>query len=105
MGARGFVTGEACLIPKTCLSIYEAEARGDYQTAKKILKQAGPLLDYILEAGDNLSDYIVKIKAGMNIVGLPGGIPRLPLSPADEVIKTKMKKLLDEYPLPELWKK
>lgn len=105
MGARGFVTGEACLIPKTCLSIYEAEEKGDYQSAKKILKQAKPLLDYILEAGDHLADYIVKIKAGLNIVGLPGGIPRLPLSPADETIKSKMKELLDEYPLPELWKK
>jgi 4-hydroxy-tetrahydrodipicolinate synthase len=105
MGARGFVTGEACLIPKTCLSIYEAEKKKDYQTAKEILKKAGPLLDYILQAGDNLADYIVKLKAGMNIVGLPGGIPRLPLSPADEEVKARLKKLLDDYPLEELWKK
>lgn len=105
MGTRGFVTGEACLVPKTCLSIYEAEEKKDYQKAKEILKQAGPLLDYILQSGDHLADYIVKIKAGLNIVGLPGGIPRLPLSPADEETKSTLKRLLDEYPLPESWKK
>lgn len=88
MGSRGFVTGEACIIPKTCLSIYEAEVKEDYQRAKEILRQAKPLLDYILDAGDSGADYIVKIKAGLNILGLPGGIPRLPLSPADESTKT-----------------
>ncbi|HPC76867.1 MAG TPA: dihydrodipicolinate synthase family protein [bacterium] len=105
MGSRGFVTGEACIIPKTCLSIYEAEVKEDYQRAKEILRQAKPLLDYILDAGDSGADYIVKIKAGLNILGLPGGIPRLPLSPADESTKNRLRKLLEEYPLPEPWKK
>jgi len=105
MGSRGFVTGEACIIPKTCLSIYEAEVKKDYQRAKEILRQAKPLLDYILDAGDSGADYIVKIKAGLNILGLPGGIPRLPLSPADESTKNRLRKLLEEYPLPEPWKK
>ncbi len=105
MGARGFVTGEACLIPKTCLSVYEAEEKRDYQKAKEILKQAGPLLDYVLQSTDHMADYIVKIKAGLNLVGLPGGTPRLPLSPADEKVKAELKKLLEEYPLPESWKK
>jgi len=105
MGSRGFVTGEACIIPKTCLSIYEAEVKEDYQRAKEILKQAKPLLDYILDAGDSGADYIVKIKAGLNILGLPGGIPRLPLSSADESTKNRLRKLLEEYPLPEPWKK
>ncbi len=105
MGSRGFVTGEACIIPKTCLSIYEAEVKEDYQRAKEILRQAKALLDYILDAGDSGADYIVKIKAGLNILGLPGGIPRLPLSPADESTKNRLRKLLEEYPLPEPWKK
>jgi 4-hydroxy-tetrahydrodipicolinate synthase len=105
MGARGFVTGEACLIPKTCLSIYEAEEGKDYKRAKEILEMAKPLLDYVLLQGDHMADYIVKLKGGLNLVGLPGGIPRLPLLPLDNSEKAKLKKLLDEYPLPELWKK
>jgi 4-hydroxy-tetrahydrodipicolinate synthase len=104
MGARGFVTGEACILPKTCVAIYEAEEKKDYEKAKEILKKASSLFNYLLE-GDHIADYIVRVKAAMNIVGLPGGIPRLPLLPADDTEKNQLKRLLDEYPLPELWKR
>lgn len=104
MGARGFVTGEACIIPKTCVAIYEAEVKKDYEKAREILRQAQPLLDFFF-AGEHGASYLVRIKAAMNIVGLPGGIPRLPLLPASEEVKQKAKKALDAYPLPELWNK
>ncbi|BER91826.1 dihydrodipicolinate synthase family protein [Atrimonas thermophila] len=104
MGARGFVTGEACIIPQTCVAIYQAETQKDYEKAKDILLKAKPLLDFFF-AGEHGASYLIRIKAAMNLVGLPGGIPRLPLLPASEEIKQQAKKLLDEYPLPEPWNK
>jgi len=102
MGAKGFVTGEACLIPKTCLKIYEEEVNGNYERANEILDEAFPLLNFLL-SGEHGASYTVRIKAALNIVGLPGGIPRLPLLPANEEIIERLKNLIDDYTFPELW--
>lgn len=102
MGAKGYVTGEACLIPKTCLEIYEAELKGDYKKALDILDKASALLDFLL-GGENGPDYLVRIKAAMNLVGLPGGIPRLPILPADDKTKDELRKILNKYNIPESW--
>lgn len=104
MGARGFVTGEACIIPQTCVKVYQAEKKGDYEEAKRVLKEASPMLDFLL-GGEHGASYIARIKASLNIVGLPGGIPRLPLLPADEKTVKQAKKLIDDYKLSELWNK
>lgn len=48
MGEKGFVTGEACLIPKTCLKIYEEEENGNYERANEILDEAFPLPNFLL---------------------------------------------------------
>lgn len=48
MGAKGFVTGEACLIPKTCLKIYEEEVNGNNEYANEILDEAFPLPNFLL---------------------------------------------------------
>ncbi|MCD6545445.1 MAG: dihydrodipicolinate synthase family protein [Thermotogae bacterium] len=104
MGAKGFVTGEACIIPQTCVNIYKAEKEGDYEEAKRILREAAPFLDFLL-GGEHGAAYIARIKVSLNLVGLPGGIPRLPLLPADEKVTNEAKKLIDSYKLPELWNK
>jgi dihydrodipicolinate synthase/N-acetylneuraminate lyase len=102
MGAKGFVTGEACLIPKTLLELYNAESVGDYKKAWDILNRASTLLDFLL-GGENETDYMVRIKAAMNLVNLPGGIPRLPILPANEKIIHELKKILNKYDLLESW--
>jgi len=103
MGARGFVTGEACVIPKTCVAIYEAEEKKDWDKAKELLKKSSVVWNYLL-SGNHIADYIVRVKAALNILGLPGGIPRLPLLPASEEEKRELERLLNKFELPELWK-
>jgi len=94
MGAKGFVSGIACAVPKLSLSIYEAEVEGDYAKAKEIVNSAVPLIDFFTK-GEHEADYIVRIKAVMNLMGLPGGRPRLPLVPASEEIARKGKEIVD----------
>ena len=103
MGAKGFITAEACVIPRTFVGIYEAEVNNDYEKAKKLLKMAAPLLDFIFGGIPFGPDYIRRIKASMNFVGLPGGIPRLPLMPVDNEFKDVIKKIIQSCELDEVW--
>ena len=105
MGAKGFITAEACVIPKTFVEVYKAEACNDYDRAKKILKTAAPLLNFIFGGIPFSHDYIRRIKASMNYVGLPGGIPRLPLLPVDDEFKGVIKEIIDSCELDEVWNK
>lgn len=94
MGAKGFVSGIACVVPRVCLSIYRAEAEGDYERAKKIVDSIAPLIDFFT-GGEHEADYILRIKAVMNLLGLPGGFPRLPLTPIPNDIAEKGKEIIN----------
>ena len=102
MGAQGFVSGIACVIPQTCLSIYQAEVDGDYQRAKEIVNRIVPLTDFFTK-GEHDADFILRIKAIMNLLGLPGGFPRLPLLPVSQEITLKGREIIEKLNLQELW--
>lgn len=98
MGAQGFVTGLANFIPKTLLKIYRAERKGDYVKARNIHRKITPLLDFIL-GGESSADSIARIKAAMELVGIPAGPPRPPLISLDEACKKELKELLTKTEL------
>ncbi|MCD6238686.1 MAG: dihydrodipicolinate synthase family protein [Thermotogae bacterium] len=95
MGSKGFVTGEANFMPRTLVEMYKAEENGDYTRAKEIYRGIAPLIDCIL-GGKSGADYIGRIKAIMDMLGIPAGPPRLPLLPPDEETKKELKKLFKE---------
>lgn len=102
MGARGFVSGIACVIPQTCLAIYQAESSGDFFKAKEIVDCIAPLVGFFVK-GNHDADYILRIKAVMNLLGLPGGLPRLPLLPASQETAREGLKILERLDLKEIW--
>ncbi|MDK2897239.1 MAG: 4-hydroxy-tetrahydrodipicolinate synthase [Candidatus Atribacteria bacterium] len=93
MGTQGFISGPACFIPKTCLALYQAEVQKDWVKAKDILRKIKPILEFI-SSGKHDASYLINIKTALNILGLPGGVPRLPLLPADEEKKEECRKAL-----------
>lgn len=103
MGAKGFISGIACVIPRTCLSIYQEEAKENFQKAKEIVDYITPLIDFFVK-GDHDSDYILRIKAVMNFLGLPGGFPRLPFETAPKKDIDKARKIIQGLELSEIWK-
>ena len=98
MGAKGFVTGLANFIPKTLLKIYRVEREGEYVRARNMHRKITPLVDFI-EGGESSADGIARMKAAMELVGIPAGPPRPPLTPLDERGKEKLRKILTETKL------
>lgn len=83
-GVRCWIGGIANLLPAAHVAMLDPALRT--QAYDAIL----PLLEYI-ESGR----YISKVKAGMALRGLTVGIPRAPLSPADEFEIQELTALLD----------
>ncbi len=102
IGTKGFMSATSCVIPQTCLRVYEEVKKGYYEEARKILDRARPLMDFLL-GGESAISYISRIKAAMNFIGLPGGVPRPPLSSISNQEKEELRTLLNAFSLPELW--
>ncbi len=73
-GATGWCTAAHHLIPELTLALYNAIQAHDLDRAKQIFDQQLPLLQFMVKR--NLP---ATIKAGMSLLGLDVGVPRLPL--------------------------
>ena len=78
MGAVGFIDTTPNLCGAEFVSLYNAAADGDSETAQSLQMRAIRLRELLNGNGRN---YYASLKAAMNIVGLPGGWPRPPLRP------------------------
>jgi len=75
-GASGWCTAAPCLRPAPVIALYEAVAAGDPARAEEIYKELLPLLRFIVSKG-----LPPAVKSGLDILGEPAGVPRLPLLP------------------------
>jgi len=77
-GLVGTVAGIANFAPRLPVAVYDAFLQGDLERSLRLqrrLNAAGPIY--------SLGNYPAVAKAGLNLMGLPGGIPRRPLEPLD----------------------
>ena len=79
LGAQGFLTSEANLVPDLCQAVIDAHERGDAATLAESFHKVLRLSTAVYGAGG-----IRVTKAVLNRLGLPGGVPRRPLLPATE---------------------
>lgn len=114
LGCRGFVSGIANFAPEISLSLLKAAHREDYKEVREILKVLQPLFRFrrkistshgptttILPTGYTASyDWLAMLKEAMNMVGLCGGVPRLPLLPLRNEDKEELRKILVDMGLP-----
>ena len=75
-GASGWCTAAPCLRPAPVIALYEAVAAGDTERATEIYEELLPLLSFIVSKG-----LPTAVKSGLDILGEPAGVPRLPLLP------------------------
>lgn len=81
VGAVGWVAPPANVVPKLCVELYElAAVQKDIEKAKALYFKMLPLF-HLFEA---TGQYIQLVKAGLEVLGRPVGIPRKPLLPASK---------------------
>ena len=90
-GASGWCTAAPHLIPDLTLALYHAISTGDLASAQRLFDQQLPLLQFIVSG--NLP---ATIKAGLKLLGLDVGVPRLPLLPLEKAAVQNLKAILHQ---------
>jgi 4-hydroxy-tetrahydrodipicolinate synthase len=88
-GASGWCTAAPCLRPAPAIALYEAVAAGDDARASEIYEELLPLLSFIVSKG-----LPTAVKSGLDMLGEPAGVPRLPLLPLDAEDRTQLESIL-----------
>lgn len=86
-GAVGAVSGAPNVLGRDSVVYFEACRDGDLELGLRLERKAVELWDLYLANGRNLYP---SVKAGMNMLGLPGGYPRMPLRPLGEPDLTEL---------------
>jgi len=91
MGAKGWVSPPANIIPEQCVKLYELTAvRKDIETAGRLYLELLPLFRMFESSGQ----YVQLVKYGLEYLGRPVGPPRPPLLPPCRESQLALEKLL-----------
>ena len=82
MGAKGFVDGLPQITAEAC-DLYNLAAAGRMEEARAVQYRCYAMGEAIYKNVKNYT-YPATLKAAMNVLGRPGGLPRPPLRPLDE---------------------
>lgn len=89
-GSRGSVWGAATFFPGLAVELFDAIVkRESLPEARDVWSRIWPIMATMGEIG-----YQSAVKAGCELVGLPVGVPRLPLLPAPAEFSTKLADVL-----------
>lgn len=89
-GASGWCTAAPCLRPAPVIALYEAVAAGETARATEIYEELLPLLSFIVSKG-----LPTAVKSGLDILGEPAGVPRLPLLALTAEDRTQLESILE----------
>lgn len=89
VGASGWCTAAPCLRPAPTIALYDAVVDGDIDRAKEIYTDLLPLLRFIVAKG-----LPTAVKSGLEILGEPAGVPRLPLLPLAPEDRAELESIL-----------
>lgn len=88
-GASGWCTAAPCLRPAPTIALYDAVVAGETERAQEIYDELAPLLRFIVTKGLPSA-----VKSGLEILGEPAGVPRLPLLPLDSEDRAELESIL-----------
>lgn len=91
MGARGGILAYALFLPEPALAVFSAMTRGDAAAAGELHERVTPAARTIVnELGP------AGVKAALDVIGLKGGAPRLPLLPLSKDDTERVRQLMRE---------
>jgi 4-hydroxy-tetrahydrodipicolinate synthase len=91
MGANGWVSGSANIIPRQCIELYTLTSSGALDKARELYYRMLPLGDMFELEGK----FIQYLKAASELLGRPMGKPRRPLLPPQEEDVLRLKEALE----------
>jgi dihydrodipicolinate synthase/N-acetylneuraminate lyase len=89
MGATGAILAVACAAPRACVELCEAVQANNHARARELQNRLAPL-SQIVTAGLGVAG----LKAAMEMAGFAGGATRLPLLPANDSERAKVKAVM-----------
>jgi len=89
-GAIGWIAAPANIVPELSLDLIQAVDQGDLPAAKNVFYRLLPLIEFIMKTGQLVSI----CKAGLDLRGQAGGIPRRPRLPLPAAEFDKFRGLL-----------
>ncbi len=93
LGAVGWVSPPANLIPRQCVELYETVVVAkDTDKAMELYFRLLPLFTLFESSGQ----YVQLTKAGLGLLGRPFGVPRKPLLPPSKQLQQQLKSILDD---------
>lgn len=95
IGAKGVISVWSNVAPRKVHDLCESFFKGDLETARKLQKEALPLVDALFSEVNP-----IPVKAAMNAMGLEVGPLRAPLCEMTDVNKAKLVQVMREYGLP-----
>ena len=96
LGGKGAIPATGNIATKFCSEIYNAFLAGKIEKSRDLQYKVLPLDNFLTGP----SGYGVPgMKAGMNIMNLPAGIPRRPLLPLPDEIKKELRAILQSLGL------
>ncbi len=91
MGAEGWVSGVANILPQQSVELFELADRGEIDSARELYYRMLPLGDML----DLEGSFVQYLKAGSEILGRPLGKPRRPMLPPREGDLRRLKKAIE----------
>jgi 4-hydroxy-tetrahydrodipicolinate synthase len=91
LGAVGIVSVASHLVGPQIRQMIELIQTGDVPAARKIHEDLSPLFNALF-----ITSNPIPLKAALEMIGLPAGVPRLPLVPATTEERTRVRKALED---------
>jgi 4-hydroxy-tetrahydrodipicolinate synthase len=89
MGGDGCMGIVFNLVPKQIVALYDAFMSGDLAKVREINNQLMPLYALMEE-----EPYPGPIKAALELIGIPMGVPRKPIAPPSDQMRAKLKEVM-----------
>jgi 4-hydroxy-2-oxoglutarate aldolase len=91
LGAAAGILAVACCAPRPVAALFRAFRAGDRETALRLQRAITPLATAVTATYG-----VPGLKLALDLAGLKGGVPRLPLLPAPPGAKAELTRLLSE---------
>jgi 4-hydroxy-tetrahydrodipicolinate synthase len=94
VGAEGFTSGLVNIAPEASLAMLKGLKEGNRELVQTIWQKVAPL--EVLRAKHHNGNNVVVIKEGMNLIGLPAGRVREPISALDRADREELVRILED---------